>query len=70
MLVSLSTLWCLQWSVMQYVLIRPGTSLSLSLIYAHPMYIEEPSLLLGSFVNITMCYVRLGPIALAIQRYV
>ncbi|KAI0274076.1 hypothetical protein BGY98DRAFT_936125 [Russula aff. rugulosa BPL654] len=28
---------------------------------------RKPSLLLGSFVNITMCYVRLGPIALAIQ---
>ena len=51
-------------------LIRPGTSLSLGLFYAHPTYIEQPSLSQESFVNITMCFARLGPIAFTMQRYI
>jgi hypothetical protein len=55
---------------MQYVLIQPGTSLSFGLIYAYPMYIEQPSLSRESFVNITMCYARLGRVAFTMQRYI
>ena len=34
------------------------------------MYIEQPSLSLGSFVYITTCYACLDPIALTMQRYI